>query len=893
VLEILPKGCTKKLHFILFCLLLTELYAGTTGKITGTVVDEGTGAALPGANIIVDGTTMGAASAFDGYYSILNLPPGVYAITARMMGYSPLRLTDVHVSIDLTTQVDFELAPTVLEAGEEVTVTAFREVVQKDLTSTLFTVGADMIADMPVEDFAGVLELQAGMVKGHMRGGRTGEIAYLIDGVSVTDAYSGDKSVEIENMAIQELQVVSGTFNAEYGQAMSGLVNIVTKDGGRELSGSLDIYSGDYISRSSTVFLNLDDLNPSNILDVQANLNGPVPLFNDRLAFFASGRYSLNEGWIYGQRIYNPTDNLNPLDLVDYTGATGDSAFVSLNPQMKVSLQSKLTLKITDVMKLRIGVVFEKKEFQSYTNDDYSSTHQFRFNPDGIYRRFADNNNFNLTLNHALSANTFYDLSLTQFSTDQRFFVYENPLDTRYVNPKVFSFTDAGFYTGGTEMWHFYRSTKTSVAKLDLTSQITRVHKIKLGMEGRLPILELHEFEIVPKQDDAGIRIEPFEPDTLSIDSYNHNRYKHNPIEFSTYIQDKMEFIDMIINLGVRFDFFEPDGKVPVNLFDPHNDNALENAYRDAKSKTQISPRFGIAYPISEKGVIHFSYGHFFQIPTFEYLYATPEFEVTPGGLTTRMGNADLNPQKTVIYEIGLQQEIIPGLGLDVTAYYKDIRELLGTDIQKTFDQKKYARYINRDYGNVRGITFALDLSPSDNLSTSIDYTYQVAEGNASDPDAAYYDNRSDPPRESEKQVVPLDWDQTHTLNMVVTYAIADNWGFSILGKIGSGLPYTPAFGYQRTGFENSERKSAQYNFDLKVHKTLSIARQTVRVFLKVYNIFDRRNEEDVYSDTGRAGYTLVESRLDENYLNKDNFYSRPDFYSEPRQIRMGLSYRF
>ena len=878
--------------FVSFLLLLTNLKAGTTGKISGVVIDESTGEGIPGVNVIVEGTSLGAASAFDGYYAILNIPPGIYTVKVMMMGYSTVRTTNVQVSIDFTTMLDFALSVTVVEFGEEVVVTAEHPIVKRDLTSTLFTVGADAIEDLPVEDFAGILDLQAGMVKGHMRGGRSGEIAYLIDGVSVTDVYSGDKAIEIENTAIQELQVISGTFNAEYGQAMSGIVNIVTKDGGRDYSGSINIYTGDYFSKSSKAFINLDEIYPTNIFDVQASLDGPVPLFNDRLSFFTSGRYYSNEGWVYGQRIFNTTDYLFQTTL-DTAIATGDLTYISMNPLIKVSLQGKLAFEFTPLMKLRFGMFIENKRFTNYDIDDFGNAHLFRYNPDGIYKRFADSYNVNLSLNHAISATTFYNLSLTQFSTDQKFYVHENPLDSSYISPKASTFRDAGFYVGGTEMWHFYRTTTTSVAKADLTSQITRTHKIKFGLETRYHDLILHEFEVVPKKSSAGIIIDPFEPDTLTQDSYNNNRYRHKPIEFLAYIQDKMEFEDMIVNIGVRFDYFEPNGKIPVDLFDPHNDNNTENAYKDAKPSMKLSPRFGIAFPISDKGIIHFSYGHFFQIPTFEYLYTNPEFEVTPGGLSTRMGNADLKPQKTVIYEIGLQQELMSGLGLYLTGFYKDIRDLLSTEIQKTFDQKKYARYVNRDYGNVRGITVAFDKSLSNNVSASIHYTYQVAEGNASDPDAAYYDNRSEPPRETEKQVVSLDWDQNQTLNLNITYAVRDNWGISLVGKMGSGLPYTPEFAYQRTGFENSERKPSQFNFDLKINKQFSFGKQNIRVFAKIYNLLDRRNEENVYSDTGRAGYTIEETALQETHLTEKDFLARPDFYSEPRQIRIGFSYRF
>ena len=128
--------------------------------------------------------------------------------------------------------------------------------------------------------------------------------------------------------------------------------------------------------------------------------------------------------------------------------------------------------------------------------------------------------------------------------------------------------------------------------------------------------------------------------------------------------------------------------------------------YQDAEPVHDFSPRIGISYPITDRGVIHFSYGHFSQIPTFEQLYDNSEFEVWPG-LRSTMGNGNLRPQRTVIYEIGLQQQLSENIGVDVTGFYKDMRHLLGMEILTTYTQDRYARFINRDYGNVRGITLA------------------------------------------------------------------------------------------------------------------------------------------------------------------------------------------
>ncbi|MEZ4761950.1 MAG: TonB-dependent receptor plug domain-containing protein [Calditrichia bacterium] len=174
-----------------------------------------------------------------------------------------------------------------------------------------------MVANIPVEEFEDVLQLQAGVTRGegggfHIRGGRSSEVAYWVDGVSVTDAFDGSNAVEIENNAIQSLQVISGTFNAEYGQAMSGIINIVTKEGGSELTGNISAYAGDYFSNDSygatdvfdpnsndQVYLNLDDVAPSQIYNVNASLDGPIPGTKSKGRFFVNFRRFYNEGYLW------------------------------------------------------------------------------------------------------------------------------------------------------------------------------------------------------------------------------------------------------------------------------------------------------------------------------------------------------------------------------------------------------------------------------------------------------------------------------------------------------------------------------------------------------------------------------------------------------------------
>jgi hypothetical protein len=227
-----------RLQWSWLCLVFaaTMAFAGSTGKISGVVTDAGNHTGLPGANVLIEGTSIGAVADLEGRYAILNVPPGTYRVRASMIGYRTMIVQNVRVSADLTTAIDAALPPTTLESGETVTITAEKPMVQMDRTSSLVTVSSDEIRNLPVQNMGDVLELQAGVVRDgndfHIRGGRAGEVSYWVDGVATNEVYGGGNAVTVERSAVQEMQVVSGTFNAEYGNAMSGIVNLVTKEGG-------------------------------------------------------------------------------------------------------------------------------------------------------------------------------------------------------------------------------------------------------------------------------------------------------------------------------------------------------------------------------------------------------------------------------------------------------------------------------------------------------------------------------------------------------------------------------------------------------------------------------------------------------------------------------------
>ncbi|GIV60517.1 MAG: hypothetical protein KatS3mg043_1606 [Rhodothermaceae bacterium] len=768
---------------------------------------------------MIAGTTQGSTTDADGYYFILNVKPGTYAVRASFIGFATTTVENVRVQIDRTTEVDFALREEVLQ-GEEVVVTAERPLVQRDLTSTATSVSAEQLETLPVLNFTDVVNLQAGVVDGHFRGGRLGEVAYLVDGVPINDVFDQTFAFQVENNAIQEVEIISGTFNAEYGQAQSGVVNIVTKDGGTSYEGSFSAYVGDYATTATDLFTYTDRLSPTDTYEVQGSLSGPVPGLGERLTFFASGRFFHNEGHLYGQRIVRPVgpeQGTGKTVVIDgrevFVPAFGDSAYVAMNWGEQATGQLKLTARLFGGNKLSTNLLVQRDRGQNYD-------HLFRYNPDGIPTTFGDSWSLTTTYTHLFGTASFLDVKGAVFRNEVRAYVYEDPLDPRYPSDNALRQLGGNFsfFRGGARMNHFRRETRTQVGRLDFTSQVTRRHQIKTGVEVRQHELFLDDFEV---KNNPSTGFVPAIPEAGTPD---HVRYTRRPFEASAYLQDKMEFDFMVVNAGVRLDYFDANGEVLEDFGRPRT-----SPRRPSSPKWQVSPRFGLAYPLSERGVVHVAYGHFFQMPPFEFLYTNADYIYDPEeGLNRAFGYADLEPQRTVQYEIGLQQAFSDRIAVDVTAYFKDIRNLLGTRleiIQPGFDEpfqlEKYGRFVNRDYGQVKGFIVSFERRMAGGFALNVDYTFQIAKGNASDPRATLLDEQAG--IEPEKQLVFLDWDRRHQLNTSLTVGRPGTWVATLVGRLGTGLPYTPSLADERIALENSGRRPGFATFDLYATRNLSL----------------------------------------------------------------------
>ena len=914
----------KFLRLVILMISMSVVAFGQNGKIVGKITDAQTKEELPFVNVVIEGTTMGAASDINGFYQIINVPPGVYSLRVSAIGYQTITVQNIRVATGLTTTQDFKLTSISIALDKEIVVKAERPLVQKDMTASTAVVGADLIQELPVTEVRDLLQLQAGIIIGaggdiHLRGGRKGQIAFQIDGVSMTDVYDGSSMVDVGANAIQELQVISGAFNAEYGQAMSGVVNIVTKDGSNNLGGNIQIYSGDYLSRKTDIFWNINNLNPIALRSIEGSLSGPI--VKDNIFFYTTGRYYYNEGYLYGKRIFLVTDRAEEL-----SGGTqgdfkfirnGDGKYIPMNWNERIFGQGKLTWRISKGLKAAYNYMLDKQNYKDYDNSA-------KLTPDNNLQRFRRGYTNTLSINHNVTEYSFYTLSFSYFFKRYQHYLFKDiytndPIrPTRYVDNDILQTPPYSFPVGGTNYSRFKRNTGTIAGKLDWFTQATKEIAVQFGGEVKRHELFYHNLTLTAKLGPNNQKVTPFNVDIPPLSSPLHDKFTKNPFEAAAYIQSKVEAYSLIFNVGVRFDYFEPDGEILADPSDPdiYNPRKPENRaksleereqywYKRASAKYQFSPRLGLAFPITDKGVIHFSYGHFFQLPGYEYLYTNPRYKVSDAsGNVGLVGNPDLKPQKTVKGEIGLQQQIGDDIGIDVTMFFEDFRDLTGTqtdEIEIFGGAQTYSQYANSDFGFSKGIVLKFEKRFAGGFAVNLDYTYSVTKGNSSNPADAL--NAILGGALPETYIAPLDWDQTHTFNLTIAYSVPKNYGISVITNVYSGQPYTPQVNKNtrvaQNGFpRNSANKPMIFNIDLRAYKDFELGKSILTVFAKVYNLLDLDNPRGVYGDTGDPYFTL--GKLEAQKINPklyfntlDDIFNAPWHFSEPRRVELGLSFNF
>lgn len=941
----------RKLIFLLVVLGLAivivlpqVVVAGTTGKISGKIVNEETGESLPGVAVSIVGTKQGALTDENGEYFILNVPVGKYTLRASLIGFAPVDVIKLHVSVDLTTYNDFSLSKRALELGKVIIVTAERPLIIRDKTASIKVVEAEEIQNMPTRGYQNIVGLQAGVVafrdnpgirqrasnterpisnapEINIRGGRPSEVAYFVDGFSQQDPLSGLSTTIISNSALEEIEIITGGFNAEYGWVASGVVNATTKEGGKKYSGAIEAVTD-----------NIGNQYDYNVYD--ANLGGPIPGLEGS-TFFISGE----RRWQGDRQPSAIVDTVQPRNWLG--GWSG---------------QGKLSFKVNDNINIKTGGMWTRDNWSQYL-------HTYRFNIDHTPRYLDENKSVYLKWTHTVSPKTFYTLAGSYFQTrrirgDGRYFddVDEYARDNwpGTGNPAqdetglFWSWDDIDGVTDTIDEGHIWDDmliTKSSYIGIDAdyTSQVTMRHLLKVGFDFQRHTLRYFR------------SLFPANADTINVDNYGYDRHgneadpsgddawrseaKH-PITWALYLQDKFEWNDLVINAGLRFDNFNTNTKWVKDIQNPFaqgDPDSLELVdLKDSEAETRLSPRIGVGFPVSDRTVVHLSYGKFFQRPDLNRLYVNYryyEYKVKSGGYYYSFGNPNLKPERITAYEFGISHQLNDNTAFNVTAYYKDVDGLAQATTVTDVVPKSYSIFLNEDFGTIKGLDFSLKMRRTQHIALDLNYSLSWANGTGSY--ATTQRNVTWTLSEVPRFANPLTYDQRHRFTGVVDIRLGkgegpklgdifplENAGMNFIVNLGSGTPYTPSqIGYDPVtlyavtstpaGSINSRYGPWKFRIDLKATKTLFFRNgYTLGFYVWVMNLLDRNNVLSVYETSGDpdatnwlttdAGQDFAEAYNtadDSSGLTGEEKYilasQNPGNYDMPRQIRFGLRMSF
>ncbi len=470
-----------------------------------------------------------------------------------------------------------------------------------------------------------------------------------------------------------------------------------------------------------------------------------------------------------------------------------------------------------------------------------------------------------------------------------------DPFPDDFLNPGQWD--DAAF-------WQDRQSIEYS-GKFDITSQVNKFHELKSGIELKHRELTMQSIQN-PDQpyDNADFPLPPGSP-FYGVGG-TRDFYDHKPWEGAVYFQDKMEFEGLIVRAGIRSDFIIQGDGLLQDLQDKV-DAGQPGALLAERGRYVIAPRLGISHPVSATSKLYFNYGHYYQTPSFQYFYRSATANISPN---TQVGNPNLEYEKTVSYEVGVSTEFTENWVVDVAGYYRDVYNQIGT-IEERIGPITLNRYFNLGYARARGFEFSVDKKFSSMWALTANYDFSFAYGKESAAAEGLISRLSGVPENRNEH--PLDWDETHRVSAFLTFMVGkdqrpevigvklpSNWLSTVEFSYGSGLPYTPStFIAQKPGnliLPNSARQQATSTTDFRFDKFWEL-RQGLKLAtgFEIFNLFNRKNVRDIYSETGNAydsSHELNQNETDDSNQGKD-YDHNPRNYFPPRQVLLHLKLEF
>lgn len=987
------------LKLVILIAAFVQVYAGVTGKLQGKVVDAATGEPLPGVNVVLVGTQFGSASDMDGDFIIIGITPGVYSVKATMVGFREVIVTGVKIMTDLTTNIEIEMYEGTIEFDQDVVVTAERPVIQKDVTASVQNINIAQLERLPTKDAKEGLLVQTGVffnpipVEGGLgsagkgetrysvRGGSQDEVLWFIDGARTANLLLGraDWGGSFTNISldiVEEVQIMTGGFNAEFGNAQSGIVNIITKEGKEKFHGSLEyIYGlsgqhhfGNYMydrnSQKEFQDHTLEDgsLDPdwwteerkSQVYDytdipdhnINFSLSGPLVRIGDnRIRFFAAGSFK-QQAYMYP----------HPRDSRDF-----NNLFFNLAQNLESS-------------KWKLTAFYNKEQHTTLQeNGDFTNQAKYYRGWGSIFDVDTYGGTFNYT--HVLNTELFYELKLSTYWSrfDERPSEYFRLGESE--NPTIWGFQRYDGYED--EPFDAYTP---ALYNTTLTGDISFTGNINWQFDKNNLLKSGIEFHYNTFDEQENYRLPSF---TDNKDYWLNKGLMetYHPIQLGVYIQDKMEFETMILNFGIRYDMFNPnyDWFAETNLYnlalDPEYNpdldtdgdqvddnghvkysfnNVLAKERTPAKTYHMFSPRFGVSFPLSENTLLHFNYGHFYQMPPldqlFEFSYFRPQYIVErmmreeelaaqegrePKHIPSNDGDPErvvaytlkpLKPQKTIQFEAGIKQNFNNIGVLEVTAFYKDVfdqtEERVGLFDHSVYGYDPiedritpniaYQTFLPGDYGDSRGFEITFKTSFSNYVVLDMNYSFSRATQGRATPRVIRIDGEGNETYEWDVDVnkrIPVEksYSRPHILraNLFLLYpetnstnifnSILEGTSASILYSFVSGQAFTYLQPDDPPDTYNNERFPPINTVDLLVEKRFPLFdTHEISFFMRVTNLLNTKNLRS-YGDV------LFDGEATKNYVENGEI-SRVDAagydiswqtYYETRRFYFGFRYAF
>jgi outer membrane receptor protein involved in Fe transport len=726
--------------FALF--LLPALLLAQDGKVRGRVTDRESGDPLIGANVTLTGTTLGAATDLNGDYVVLGVPAGVYTVQVSYIGYQNVTISNVRVSAGLTTTQDFRLASSAIEVAA-LEVVAERPLVQRNTTNTVRLTTTEDIQNLPIRGLQNIVALNAGTVQQngtlYIRGGRANEVAYYVDGVTATNPLFNSENISVVQEAIEEIQLQSGGFTAEYGGANSAVVRTTLRTGGPAFKATLD-YRTDDFAKGGDEFLGTTSQGFRNVV---VTLGGPV---GSKLRYFVTGQHNYLRN-----RSVSFIEPFNFTNLVDdgLTGRPVGSAlpdvvavqrnFLPHNQRYDNQGQGTLVYNFSNAIKFRLSGSYQHQRFPLNHSSFYSHFNNLFWTRE--QRLVTKRGLGSLKLTHLINPTTFYEVNVNYTDRNSKTFdpvfgddwmkygdrraheaagedvsewrgLFEGPI----AYSTIFRFT---FTHPQTPINSYSKDSQSSLGtSVDFTSQLNKNIELKVG--GRLDRWTMRSYSVgsstgaliylfgtdgsSPRQfaDEyvrrvelakaAGIFHYGWDVDGVNKINDGPNGPQH-PVFGSAYVQTKWEYRDLILNMGLRYERIDAKILRPVNIEDPAFDKTNDFIKEDELIRTDpydyLLPRLNFAFPVTANTVFYAQYGKYIQMPNLNDLYRGGVRSLSRDvstqtrslyGFFGQYVGFTAKPERTDQFELGIRQALTDNFAFTVTAFYKDLNDQLRFD---------------------------------------------------------------------------------------------------------------------------------------------------------------------------------------------------------------------